>query len=119
MRGACMSYAYSVQYLCQQAGIPCLLICNDIHQWNLVYAEGRWWDVDATANDCDGVNFSTSGTNQVEHLAFDGTDSFRERFYVTVDRVLRDRTTDPYSCVDEHPEHTRIVKELLVPGSTK
>lgn len=119
LRGACMSYAYSVQYLCQQAGIPCILISGDNHQWNMVYAEGRWWDVDATADDCDGVNFSTGGTDRVEHLAFDGTDSFRERFYVTADRVLRDKTTNPYSCKDEQPELTEIVKELLVPGSTK
>ena len=68
--------------------------------------------MDATANDCDGVNFSTSGTNWVEHLDFDGTDSFRERFYVTADRGLRNRITDPYSYTDEQPELTEIVKEL-------
>lgn len=85
----------------------------------MVYAERRWWDVDATADGCDGVNFSTSDTDQVEHLDFDGTDAFRERFYVTADRVLRYRTADPYSCKDKQPGLTEIVKELLVSGSTK
>ena len=22
------------------------------HEWNMVYVDGRWWDVDVTANDC-------------------------------------------------------------------
>ena len=122
--GACMSYAHSVQFLCQQAGIPCLLICSDIHQWNLVYAEGRWWDVDATTNDCDGVTLATyeNGKVREEHLDFDGTDAFRERFYVTTDRVLWDRTTEPYlssNYIDIEHEITEFAKELLVPGSTK
>ena len=124
VRGACMSYAYSVQFLCQQAGIPCLLICSDIHQWNLVYAEGRWWDVDATANDCDGVTLATyeNGKVREEHLDFDGTDAFRERFYVTADRVLWDRTTTQYlssTYIDIEPEITEFAKEVLVPGSMK
>ena len=124
VRGACMSYAYSIQYLCQQAGIPCLLICSDIHQWNLVYAEGRWWDVDATANDCDGVTLATyeNGKVREEHLDFDGTDTFRERYYVTADRVLWDRTTTQYlssTYIDIEPEITEFAKEVLVPGSMK
>lgn len=123
VHGACMSYAYSVQYLCRQAGILCILVSGGNHQWNMVYAEGRWWDVDATANDCDGVDLQTygSGVAWEEHLDFDGTDSFRERFYVTADQVLWDRTADPYlsSHTDEQPEYTRIAQELLAPGSTR
>ena len=124
VHGACMSYAYSVQCLCQQAGIPCLLICSDIHQWNLVYAEGRWWDVDATANDCDGVTLTTyeNGKVREEYLDFDGTDIFRERFYVTADRVLWDRATEPYlssNYIDVEPEITEFAKEILASGSSR
>ena len=80
--------------------------------------------MDATANDCDGVDFYTYGNGVAweEHLDFDGTDSFRERFYVSADQVLWDRTADPYLSsryMDEQPEHTKIAKELLFPGSTK
>ncbi len=111
LRGACMSYAYSFQFLCQQAGIPCLLKHGGNHQWNTVYAEGRWWDVDMTAHDCDGVMFhETDGSTR--HRPFDGTDDFREQFYVTADRVLRTEGSFP----DEDPETTHFAQEVLVPG---
>lgn len=42
LRGACMSFAHSFQFLCNQAGIPCVFKHGGNHQWNTVYAEGRW-----------------------------------------------------------------------------
>lgn len=113
--GACMSYAYSFQFLCHQAGIPCVFKHGGNHQWNTVYAEGRWWDVDVTADDCEEVMFITSGSTEESHLSFDGTDAFREQFYVTADRVLRDEGSSP----DEDPEIVKFAQEILVPGSTK
>lgn len=113
--GACMSYAYSFQFLCHQAGIPCVFKHGGNHQWNTVYAEGRWWDVDVTADDCEEVMFTTSGSTEESHLSFDGTDAFREQFYVTADRVLRDEGSSP----DEDPEIVKFAQEILVPGSTK
>jgi len=126
VRGACMSYAYSFQFLCRQAGIPCLLLTSDTHQWNTVYAEGKWWEVDVTADDCDAVHFSVSGANgetlEETYIAFDGTDEFQKRYYVDSDRVLWDRDDRQYlsdDYTDIQPEITAFVKELLVPGSTK
>lgn len=114
LRGACMSFAYSFQFLCNQAGIPCVFKHGGNHQWNTVYAEGRWWDVDVSGDNIDGVDYyengvSTGGRN------FDGTNNFREQFYVTADRVLRE--SGPYP--DEQPEITRFAQEALVPGSTR
>lgn len=114
-RGACMSYAYSFQFLCNQAGLPCVFKHGGNHQWNTVYAEGRWWDVDATAADCDGVIFTTSGSTEESRLYFDGTDEFREQFYVTADKILWDEGSFP----DEAPEITRFAREVLVPGISK
>lgn len=95
--GACMAYAYSFQFLCDRAGIPCILKRGGNHQWNMVYVEGQWWDVDVTAND-----------------AGDDT-SVRE--YST---VLNDPADYLLAgAVDEEPEVTAFVQELLVPGSTK
>lgn len=113
LRGACMSFAYSFQFLCNQAGIPCVFKHGGNHQWNTVYAEGRWWDVDVSGDNIDGVDYyengvSTGGRN------FDGTNNFREQFYVTADRVLRESGLYP----DEQPEITRFAQEVLVPGST-
>lgn len=114
LRGACMSYAYSFQFLCRQAGIPCILKHGGNHQWNMVYIEGRWWDVDVTADDCDEVSFYEAGAETGQHF-FDGTDDFREQFYVTADWVLRPEGSFP----DEAPEITRFAQEVLVPGSSR
>lgn len=113
--GACMSYAYSFQFLGNQTGIPCVFKHGGNHQWNMVYAEGRWWDVDVTAADCDGVIFTTSGSTGESHLFFDGTDEFREQFYVTADWILWDEGSFP----GEDPEILKFAQEVLVPGSTK
>ena len=114
VRGACMSYAYSFQFLCQQAGIPCILKHGGNHQWNMVYIEGRWWDVDVTADDCDGVEFYEDGVT-TGYLPFDGTDEFRERYYMDSEQILKTEESFP----DEDPEITRFAQEVLVPGSTK
>lgn len=112
--GACMSFAYSFQFLCNQAGIPCVFKRGGNHQWNTVYAEGRWWDVDVSGDNVDGVIYTENGV-QTGERPFDGTDDFREQFYVTADRVLR--TEGPFP--DEQPEVTRFVQEVRVPGSTR
>lgn len=95
--GACMAYAYSFHFLCDQANIPCILKRGGNHQWNMVYVEGRWWDVDVTAND-----------------AGDET-SFREYSTILYDPVEQEMA----GFIDEEPHITAFVKELLVPGSTK
>ncbi len=114
VRGACMSYAHSFQFLCQQAGIPCILKYGGNHQWNMVYIERRWWDVDVTADDCDGVEFYEDGVT-TGYLPFDGTDEFRERYYADSDQILKTEESFP----DEDPEITRFAQEVLVPGSTR
>ena len=52
---------------------------------------------------------------QTGERSFDGTDDFREQFYVTADRILRDSGPFP----DENPEITWFAQEVRVPGSTK
>lgn len=114
LRGACMSFAYSFQFLCNQAGIPCVFKRGGNHQWNSVYVEGHWWDVDVSGDNMDGVIYTENGVQTSQRL-FDGTDDFREQFYVTADRVLRDNGPFP----DEQPEITRFAQEVRVPGATK
>ena len=114
LRGACMSFAYSFQFLCNQAGIPCVFKHGSNHQWNTVYTEGRWWDVDVSGDNIDGVIYTENGV-QTGERSFDGADDFREQFYVAADRVLRTEGPIP----DEQPEITRYAQEVRVPGSTK
>ncbi len=94
--GACMAYAYSFQFLCDRAGIPCILVVSDIHQWNQVYIDGRWWAVDLTA--CDVPDISA-------------------RKYIS---ILEDPSTLQGSdYADRQPDVTVFIKEVLIPGSTK
>lgn len=119
LRGACMSYAYSFQFLCNQAGIPCVFKHGGNHQWNTVYAEGRWWDVDVTGNDCEVADVRVTGFHgevlEQREIPFDGTDEFREQYYVPAEWILRE--SGPYP--DEQRSITRFAQEVLVPGSTR
>lgn len=95
--GACMSYAHSFRFLCDLTGIPCILKNGGNHQWNMVYVDGQWWDVDVTSSDVED------------------DPSLRE--YIT---ILKDPVEHKMAgFIDEKPEVTAFAMELLVPGSTK
>ncbi len=96
VEGCCMAYAYSFKTLCDLAEIPCLFVSNPTHQWNKVYVDGTWWDVDVTGDDA-------------------GDDMARE--YWTVLNEPQDLQGSIY--VDSIPEITAFAQEVLVPGSTK
>ena len=51
MQGNCMSYANSVLMLCKMADIPCVLVHSEDHQWDQVYVDGMWRNVDAASHD--------------------------------------------------------------------
>lgn len=47
----CEGYARSLQLLCHQAGIPCVVLHSNSHMWNAVQVGGIWYVVDSTWND--------------------------------------------------------------------
>ena len=96
-KGNCMSFAHNFQFLCNLAEIPCILVHSDTHQWNQVYVNGRWQDVDVTGTD---VGFRT-----------------RVRTEVTVLREPMALQGAMYSQTDR--ESVTFAKEALVPGSTR
>lgn len=51
LKGACGAYARAFNFLCSEAGIPSFSVVSATHSWNMVYADGRWLNVDASAND--------------------------------------------------------------------
>lgn len=95
--GNCMTYARSFQFLCDRAGIPCLLVHSETHQWNKVYVGGKWWDVDVTSNDV-------------------GDETYH-REYATILCAPSDMQGKNY--INEAPEVTAFAMELLIPGSTQ
>lgn len=94
--GNCMAYAHSFLFLCQRAGVPCVLVCSETHQWNMVYVDGQWWDVDVGAADA--------------------SDSWM-REYVRLFTQPSERMGAEFT--DRDPAMTRFAQELLVPGSSK
>ena len=47
----CEGYSRSLQLLCHQAGIPCVVLNSYSHMWNAVQVGGVWYVVDSTWND--------------------------------------------------------------------
>ena len=93
--GCCAAYAYNLLFLCNRADIPCVLKVGNNHEWNSVYVNGEWWDVDVTANDCG--------------------DEINNGEYSTILQDPEERT----GIYDEYPHITAFAQELLMPGSTK
>lgn len=93
LEGNCMSYAHSFIFMCGRAGISCLLQHSETHQWNKVYVDGQWWDVDLTATDA------------ITHTA--------------AQVLFEDGELQGIHYKNSAPEVTAFIQELLVPGSTK
>lgn len=54
--GVCQSYAYAFDYLCELAGVNCIVVTGDImgylpHAWNKVEVDGEWLSIDVTNNE--------------------------------------------------------------------
>ena len=72
--GICGGYSYSVKALCDAMDIPCIVIGNNGHQWNLVQMEdGNWYGLDFTSGRV-GWNGEESGLT----AGFLNNDIFRE-----------------------------------------
>lgn len=52
----CAGYARAFQIICQQSGIPCYYVTGtskgENHAWNIVYIDGKYYNVDLTWDDC-------------------------------------------------------------------
>ena len=90
-----MGYAHCFKFLCDMAGIPCIFVHSNDHQWNQVYVEDRWWYVDVCAMDA-GDNPTTRQHSPV--------------LYETVQGASYQQT---------EPELTAFAREAMVPGSAK
>lgn len=51
----CTSYALTFQLFMDRAGIPCTMICNDNHIWNMVKVGDLWYGIDCTSDIGDGI----------------------------------------------------------------
>lgn len=47
----CATYSNAFIFLCHRAEIPCISIVDDIHAWNEVYVDGKWYTTDISYYD--------------------------------------------------------------------
>lgn len=74
----CSGYAKAMQYLCDKAGIDCMVITGTnekgtTHAWNKVKVEGEWYNLDCTWDD---PIFSNPLPNYIRHTFFLVPDSW-------------------------------------------
>lgn len=55
----CVGYTFAITYLCNVFGVECISVGNETlnHAWNMVKLDGRWYHVDATNNDGNGITY--------------------------------------------------------------
>ena len=94
--GNCMSYARNFKFLCDLAGIPCILVHSDVHQWDRVCVDGAWWNVDV--------------------CALDAGDDAARRAYQQI--LYADAEMQGAIYRQSQPALTAFAEEVLVPGSS-
>ena len=54
-QSVCRGYACAFKYLCDQVGIPCIIVSGTMdgqsHAWNMAFLDGQWCHIDCTAGD--------------------------------------------------------------------
>lgn len=77
-RGVCEGYARSFKYMMDRMGIPSLYLGGGDHAWNLVCADGKWYQIDVTWDD----PISDSGEQMLLYTYFCITDEEMYRTHV-------------------------------------
>ncbi len=84
----CEGYSRALKVLCDQVGIPCVLVDGDAygepseaHMWNYVEVDGAWYAVDVTWNDPfdkDNANAAISGYENINWMLLGAETPVRE-----------------------------------------
>ena len=83
-QSVCGGYSKAFQYLCKKAGIKCTYVLgmtDQLHAWNLVELDGKYYWVDATWGD----SFDSEGNTVLNYHYFMTTDEVLFRTHYTLD----------------------------------
>ena len=86
-QSVCGGYSKAFQYLCKKAGIKCTYVLgmtDQLHAWNLVELDGKYYWVDATWGD----SFDSEGNTVLNYHYFMITDEVLFRTHYTLDGTV-------------------------------
>ncbi len=66
----CEGYSKAFKMICDEMGIPCVLVSNDSHMWNYVSLNGKWYGMDVTMDDPVVRGGSNSRRSGYEHRKY-------------------------------------------------
>lgn len=115
----CAGYAKTIEYLCDLAGIDCMVITGTTadqlsHAWNVVYCDNGWYNFDATWGD--PVNNFDS--NYVQYEFFLVPDSWIHNItHCNVNKIFRNngnvvKLFDPPSCTKEAANYFNVYNKV-------
>lgn len=106
-KSVCQGYAKAMQYLCQRAGIPAMLVTGTVdgrgHAWDLVRMDGEWYYVDPTWGD---ASYRRTEQEAYPQEAFPAVNY--EYFCVTTGQIARTHQISPGQ---ELPECTAVADQ--------
>jgi len=62
-KAVCAGYSEAFQLLCNKLGIETISIVSETHEWNKVYINGSWTNVDVTNSGLGGTRFNVPDSN--------------------------------------------------------
>ncbi len=102
----CQGYAKSVLYLCDVAGIECMVVTGkneegSTHAWNVVYCDNGYYILDTTWGDPYGMAYATS--DYVRYTFFLANDEMIKNSHLAISTMTRGNGTrvklyDPPAC---------------------
>lgn len=102
----CQGYAKTVLYLCDLAGIECMVVTGNntegsTHAWNVVYCDNGYYILDVTWDDPKGIEYAKS--DYVRHLFFLANDSMIKNSHLNISTMAMNDGTrvklyDPPAC---------------------
>ncbi len=109
-QSVCQGYAKAYQYLCQRAGVSATLVTGNIretgygHAWNLVFADGDYYYVDATWGDASYTSAESGQAVRVPGINY-------EYLCITTEQINRTHEIDT---IVDMPECTATADNFYV-----
>ncbi len=102
----CQGYAKTVLYLCDLAGIECMVVTGNntegsTHAWNVVYCDNGYYILDVTWDDPKNIDYAKS--DYVRYLFFLANDSMIKNTHLNISTMAMNNGTrvklyDPPAC---------------------